>query len=92
MQKTLEEHLERKELFGSKLLEDIAAGSREGITTCKLAWDQDQLHVHDPPTPVDAFPIQSPLLDNVLLLKRNMHLRDRQQAWRVNPSFKRVHF
>lgn len=91
VQKTLEEHLERKELFGSKLLmEDIAAGSREGITTCKLAWDQDQLHVHDPPTPVDDFPIQSPLLDNVLLLKRNMHLRDRQQAWRESSEGKEM--
>ncbi|KAI5068622.1 hypothetical protein GOP47_0016967 [Adiantum capillus-veneris] len=80
VQKTLEEHLERKEVFGSKILMDNLIS----------AWGGEKLPALEPPSLVEDFSVQSPLLDNVLLLKRNMHLRDRQQTWQESSEGKEM--
>ncbi|MCO5602445.1 hypothetical protein L7F22_056577 [Adiantum nelumboides] len=83
VQKTLEEHLERKEVFGSKrVMDNLIAGQSAG--------DGNKLPCLEPPLLVEEFSMQSPLLDNVLLLKRNMHLRDRQQIWQASTEGKEM--
>ncbi|KAH7434390.1 hypothetical protein KP509_06G015600 [Ceratopteris richardii] len=74
VQKILEEHLERKEVFLSKVRID-------NLFAQQSTWAGNQVSFLEPSSCVEDFRTQSPFLDNILLLKRNMHLRDRQQAW-----------
>ena len=77
--------MERKELLESKRqVKKLVADITDNTMTGKSAYDEDTFPILHINPPVEEFSLQnSSLLDDVLLLKRSMHLRERQQARQV---------
>ena len=81
----LQEHLERKELFESKSqINKIVTENIDSTMISDSAYSEDPFPVLRINTPVEELSMpNNSLLDDVLLLKRSMHLRERQQARQV---------
>lgn len=82
--KILEEHLERKLLFETKIpRQNLSRQETGGAITCKNLSGARQHPVLDQDIAQEDLAMQNSLAEDILL-KRSMRIRDKQQAWQAS--------